>query len=205
MSDEIPPLRRKKQPKATRAGILGAAARLFSEHGFCATGLGSIVSAAGLTKGALFHHFDDKATLGLAWINEIIRSGMSLDWFEPMAGVASLDELRALLRLRAEQISGGSASSSLASIASESSLTQQAYAEACEGIYEDWRIAVASLLERGQAEGWIHRSIKARNEAEFLVSAFTGLSVTIRCSSGGASRRGFAAALDAYLETLRPE
>lgn len=200
---EIPPLRRKKQPKATRAAMLAAADRLFSEHGFSATGLGAIVEAAGLTKGALFHHFEDKATLGLAWINEIIRSDMSRDWFEPLAEVASLETLRVLLRSRAEEMSGGSPASSLASIASEVSLTQTAYAEACEGIYQEWRAAVASVLERGQAGGWVHPSIKARNEAEFLVSSFTGLSVTIRCSPGGVSRRAFAAALDAYLETLR--
>lgn len=48
---------------ATRTALLNAAKEKFTEEGFSNTSLASIVQAAGVTKGALFHHFKDKADL----------------------------------------------------------------------------------------------------------------------------------------------
>lgn len=47
----------------TRAGILAAARRQFAENGYAATTTGQIAEAAGVTVGALFHHFDGKPGL----------------------------------------------------------------------------------------------------------------------------------------------
>ena len=51
-----------EQAEETRAAILAAARRRFAEDGFNAS-LASIVSEAGVTKGALFHHFPSKLDL----------------------------------------------------------------------------------------------------------------------------------------------
>ena len=48
---------------ATRTDILRAARTLFTAQGFTATTTAEIAEAAGVTVGALFHHFDDKAAL----------------------------------------------------------------------------------------------------------------------------------------------
>lgn len=45
---------------ATRRRILDAARELFAERGWAATSIDEVVSAAGVTKGALYHHFRDK-------------------------------------------------------------------------------------------------------------------------------------------------
>jgi AcrR family transcriptional regulator len=47
----------------TRSEILAAARRLFAERGYAATTTGEIAEAAGVTVGALFHHFDGKPGL----------------------------------------------------------------------------------------------------------------------------------------------
>jgi AcrR family transcriptional regulator len=54
----------------TRQKILNAAIDLFSEVGYAAAGLGEIIDRAGMTKGALYHHFDSKEALATAVIEQ---------------------------------------------------------------------------------------------------------------------------------------
>ena len=56
--------------EATRQKILDAAMDLFSEVGYPAAGLGEIIERAGMTKGALYHHFDSKEALATAIIEQ---------------------------------------------------------------------------------------------------------------------------------------
>jgi len=60
--------------ETTRQKILDAATDVFSEVGYAAAGLGEIIERAGMTKGALYHHFDSKEALATA----IIEQGTNL-------------------------------------------------------------------------------------------------------------------------------
>ena len=54
----------------TQRALLGAARRLFAEKGYAGTGTPEIVAAAGVTRGALYHHYADKTALFAAVVEE---------------------------------------------------------------------------------------------------------------------------------------
>jgi len=65
-------VRRRQQDRrsATRRALVSAARALFAEKGYAATSTPEIVAAAGVTRGALYHHFTDKQALFAAVVEE---------------------------------------------------------------------------------------------------------------------------------------
>ncbi|MGO9925911.1 MAG: TetR family transcriptional regulator [Mycobacterium sp.] len=61
---------RQVRSEATRRKILDAAIDVFSEVGYAAAGWNTIIERTGMTKGALYHHFDSKESLASAIIEE---------------------------------------------------------------------------------------------------------------------------------------
>jgi AcrR family transcriptional regulator len=60
-----------ERSRATRAALLASARPLFAERGFTGTGREEIVERAGLTRGALYHHFASKRDLFRATFEEV--------------------------------------------------------------------------------------------------------------------------------------
>jgi AcrR family transcriptional regulator len=67
----------------TRDALIAAARPLFAEHGFGEVALETIVRAAGVTRGALYHHFADKTEL-FARMGEAIAASGQTDPLEIM-------------------------------------------------------------------------------------------------------------------------
>jgi AcrR family transcriptional regulator len=65
--------RRADQSQATREALIAAAHALFAEQGFAGVATEEIVRAAGVTRGALYHHFDGKRELFAAVYEDVER------------------------------------------------------------------------------------------------------------------------------------
>jgi TetR/AcrR family acrAB operon transcriptional repressor len=87
----------KEEALATRERLLDAAERLFREHGVTRTSLAEVATAAGMTRGAVYWHFKDKADLFRAMCD---RATLPLDaHFDQAVQSACADPLGTLRNL----------------------------------------------------------------------------------------------------------
>lgn len=86
---------------ATRAQLLEAARKLFATTGFSEVSTQAIVAAAGVTRGALYHQFADKAEL-FAAVHEQVEAELVAEVGEAVAAAAP-DGALAAMRVGARQ------------------------------------------------------------------------------------------------------
>jgi AcrR family transcriptional regulator len=77
----------------TKGALLGAARELFAEKGFAATGREEIAERAGVTRGALYHHFASKTELAGAVVEQLERELVDLVVAAALQGSGVLDQL----------------------------------------------------------------------------------------------------------------
>ena len=77
-------VRTPRDPERTRVRLLQAAFREIHHSGFRSADLDAILTKAGVTKGALYYHFDNKEALGYAVADEVIASRVHQKWVQPL-------------------------------------------------------------------------------------------------------------------------
>ena len=77
---------------ATRAALLRIGRELFAERGYAGVGTEEIVARAGVTRGALYHHFADKRDLFRA-VHEELEEALVADIGERIGGIENPWEL----------------------------------------------------------------------------------------------------------------
>jgi AcrR family transcriptional regulator len=77
---------------ATRAALVAAARQLFAEHGYAEVGTERVAQAAGVTRGALYHQFADKADL-FAAVLEAVEVDLTQRLIEVVAALPQDDPI----------------------------------------------------------------------------------------------------------------
>ena len=87
---------RAERADATRGLLLAAAQELFAERGYAAVGTEEVVRRAGVTRGALYHHFRDKRDLFRA-VYEQVEEGVIASIAREMEAASSTGPWELLL------------------------------------------------------------------------------------------------------------
>jgi AcrR family transcriptional regulator len=186
---------------------LRAAFREIHRSGFHSADVNSILESAGVTKGALYHHYQSKTGLGYAVVDEVLRDWILDRWLRPIAQAE--DPVQALIDLL-HWAARHSNSESLAlgcplnNLAQEMSTKDRGFRRRLVSIYSAWRSGIQNALEESKDRGQVRNDVDCVAAAALIVAAWEGsisLSKTdLRLETVEACRRG----LESYLVTLRP-
>jgi AcrR family transcriptional regulator len=199
--------RRSRDPDVTRDKLLKAAFEEIYRRGFQAASLGTILAKAGVTKGALYHHFPDKASLGYAVVDEVVKGLLLERWgvLEPPSG-DPVTALQRILRRRATSLTTREVELGcpLNNLAQEMSPLDQRFRRGVNATFDFWTDAVAKDLAWGQAEGTVRKDVDARKIAAFVVASIEGSFGLAKGAQSAAMLRSNLEVLSSFLESLRP-
>jgi AcrR family transcriptional regulator len=194
-------------PESTRKRVLAAAFDEFYRQSFQAGSLNRIVEEAGLTKGALFHHFTSKQELGYAVVEEVIWPEFKARWIDPIARSDDpIKEIRRQMRCIAEQGSDCREmvqGCPLNNLAQEMSPLDEGFRQRLEKIYEAWRLAIETAFARAIRLGRVRKDVAPRKVAALIVAALTGIIGTVKNSHDEQLLRDAGEALMDFLSSLR--
>jgi TetR/AcrR family transcriptional repressor of nem operon len=199
--------RRTRAPEATREKLLRAAFEEIYRRGFQAASLDTILAQAGVTKGALYHHFPTKAALGLAVVDEVVKGLLLERWLGVLQAQPGdpVTALQGTLRHRAANLTAGEIELGcpLNNLAQEMSPLDEQFRRSVEATFEAWREGFARVLGRGQAEGTVRRDVDPKQVATFIVAAVEGSYGLAKSAQSGSMVRANLEMLGLFLEGLR--
>ncbi|HTC48331.1 MAG TPA: TetR family transcriptional regulator C-terminal domain-containing protein [Candidatus Aquilonibacter sp.] len=194
-----------RNPKRTRTLLLQAAFQEIYRSGYRSADLDAILAEAGVTKGALYYHFDDKEALGYAVLDEVMASDLHRKWVRPLQNAK--DPIGALVRivqsesLKREDIQRGCP---LLNLSQEMSGLDEGFRRRTARLFRDWHDAVAGALREGQKRGLVRNDIDANETATFLIATYEGYVVLTKNSQDARMMQSGQRRVSSHLESLRP-
>ena len=176
-----------KAPEETRARILQVAMEEIHMKGFQGVSLNKIVEKAGVTKGALFHHFKGKSELGYAVVDEVISKEIGEMWINPMSNsVDPVKDLKSLLvgmkQMVKEDPTIMEKGCPLSNLAHEMSPLDSVFRDKLNVQFNRWRNTLEKSFEAGKTGGNVKSDTDSSIAAAFVVSCFEGLISTCKSS-----------------------
>ena len=196
----------KRNPDKTRESLLQAAFEEIHKSGFRAADVPRILEQAGVTKGALYHHFGSKKGLGYAVVEEIVRDMVLDHWVRPLNQAenpidAMITTLEGSMDDAEEHVICGCP---LNNLAQEMSPVDTGFRERIARLFTLWRQGLAKNLARGQREGTVRPELDPDATAAFLVAACEGSIGLAKGSQDVELLATCACGIVQFLETLRP-
>jgi TetR/AcrR family transcriptional regulator, transcriptional repressor for nem operon len=194
-----------RDPGRTRRRLLRAAFQEIHRSGFRNADLDAILARAGVTKGALYYHFDNKEALGHAVVDEVIATNLHQKWVLPLRNAHDpIDVLVRIIQsesLKREDVQRGCP---LLNLAQEMSGLDEGFRRRTAKVYKNWRVAMAEALREGQKRRVVRSDINANETATFLIAAWEGYVVLGKNSQDPRTLQSGQRRVSGHLKSLRP-
>lgn len=163
------------QSEQTRRHILATAAELFAIKGFYGTSVADLAEAAGLTKGALYHHFKNKDALFFAVIESVRETWEKAVVPGVLAHQHALDRIGTLIDNHFRLISHNQTLCLVINtMMHEMADTDPSFFEALQDVYTDLNEFIEAIIIRGQTSGQLRDDLPARQITLNIVGMLRG-------------------------------
>lgn len=202
------PDRTRRDPEGTREALLQAAFDEMYLNGFRAASLERILSATGVTKGALYHHFGSKRGLGYAVVEERVKPLVRERYIDPFSEADDpVEGLKRMGRRMEEELSKTGIllmGCPVNNLVTEMSGVDEGFRHRLADILEEWKETIAAGLRSGQARGLVRPDIDAEAIATLYVASYQGACGFAKNAHDIEPFTACRTSLDAHLESLRP-
>ena len=188
----------------TRETLLRSAFAEIYFRGFRGADIGSILGSAGVTKGALYHHFQNKEALGYAVVDEVVADIMREKWQTPLRTIQ--DPIDALIEivegtsLDPQHIRCGCP---LNNISQEMSPLDEGFRRRTAAVFDDWRLAIAKALREGKVTGSVASHVDPDAVSLFVIAAYEGFMSLGKTAQNAEVVKSGMTAMASYLDSLR--
>jgi len=164
-----------RDPERTRALLLEAAFQEIYHSGFRGADLDAILATAGVTKGALYYHFDNKEALGYAVVDEVIANSVQQKWVQPLQNAENpIDVLVRIVQSESVKREDVERGCPLLNLSQEMSGLDEGFRKRTAKLFKNWHDAIARALSEGQKRGLVRNDIDANETATFLIAVYEG-------------------------------
>jgi TetR/AcrR family transcriptional repressor of nem operon len=168
------------QGEQTRQHIIKKAAKLFARKGFYGTSISDLAQATGLTKGAFYHHFENKEALFFAvidmvrstWHEAVVRDVLKAKDALPRLGILVDNHVRLTTENEILCLV-------LSTLVEEMDGVNPTYMSALQDIYSDLARLITRIIQKGQ---------KAKQIRSDLDAQLIAVNIVAMLRSGGCSK-----------------
>jgi len=194
-----------RDPERTRGRLLKAAFREMHRSGFRSADLDAILAEAGVTKGALYYHFDDKEALGYAVVDEVITNITREKWVRPLQNAKNpIDTLVSIIQSTSLKLENLQRGCPLNNLSQEMSPLDAGFRKRTAKVFREWHDAIGVALRGGQERGVVRSDVNANETATFLIAAYEGYISLTKNSQDARMLQSGQRSVIRYLESLRP-
>lgn len=163
------------QSEQTRERIITAATHLFVRKGFNATSISDLAKAVQVTKGALYHHFENKNAIFFAVVDEIRRTWRTVVAREVVVSSDALAQLETLFDQQARFLEKNeSFCLVLNGLMTEMEGVNSSFLAALQEVYSDLTRFIEGIIRKGQAARRFRLDLDARITALTIVGMLRG-------------------------------
>lgn len=197
--------KRDLKAEITREKILEASAEEIYRVGFRSASLSDILGKLGISKGALYHHFPDKLSLGYAVLDECFGKCIEESWEtalaggDPLAGIAKLLVEKSNLKCQDTLCCG----CPINNLATEMSPIDEGFRERIEAIYTKWHKQIARAILDGQNNGLVRGDVEPTEVAYFVMASIQGATGLAKNAQDNSLFKNAVKGLFVYLDGLR--
>lgn len=194
-----------RDPDKTKSNILMVAAQTFHMKGYKGTSLSDILTAANVSKGALYHHFSNKQELLYAVFDELYRNEMLARWLpiktadDPIEAIASQIEEMSCEGTEFDRSTG----CPVQNLSAELSTQDEGVRQRVDNLHCEFKSIIEGGLSKAQNDKNMSSQLDAEGVALFIMCSLTGMRQMAKSCQDQVTHQKLTTALTDYVRSLK--